>query len=433
MGAGSDGCSLVGRAATRAIVVIAAVVAALAMASGVSYAQGGGQGPGAQPALTPMTRAAAIDAAARRGLRGAFAQQDSAAAHAELDVARGYPNPVAQLTYSRAVPFYHGVLSLPVDYPWVRGARVHAAELGLRAASYHYASERAQTRYDADTAYTRALVAAGHAALSHRNAVDADSLHRLALLRRETGDASDLDADLAAINAGQAANASAADSIAAISALLDLQFVLGLPSDRPAVSLTDTLAMPGERGGAAGVPAANGAEPLPVAAAAAAVQSDESALTFARRSVLAQPSIQAGLEGGDPGQPYLMPTVGLSLPLPLFNRDHGEIALATANRDRAKLELELAQRESAAAIARASRELDAAMTRARRDSTLLDAADRVAARSLVAFAEGASGLASVIEAQRSARDARGQYLDDLAAANTAVATVRLAGLTASSQ
>jgi hypothetical protein len=42
-------------------------------------------------------------------------------------------------------------------------------------------------------------------------------------------------------------------------------------------------------------------------------------------------------------------------------------------------------------------------------------------------------LASVIEAQRSARDARGQYLDDLAAANTAVATVRLAGLTASSQ
>jgi len=413
--------------------VMAAVVAASAMAGGASHAQGAAQGvaPGAQPILMPMTRAAAIDAAARRGLRGAFALQDSVAAHADLDVARGYPNPIAQLTYSRAVPYYHGVLSLPVDYPWVRGARVHAAELGLRAASYHYAFERAQTRYDADTAYTRALVEAGHAALSHRNAVDADSLRRLAVLRRETGDASDLDVDLATINAGQAANVSAADSIAAIGALLDLQSVLGLPSDRPAVVLTDSLAMPGDPG--VGVQGADGAEPLPVAAAAAAVQSNESALTFARRSVLAQPSIQAGLEGGDPEQPYLLPTVGLSLPLPLFNHDHGEIALATANRDRAKLELELARRESAAAIARASRELDAAMTRARRDSTLLDAADRVAARSLVAFAEGASGLASVIEAQRSARDARGQYLDDLAAANTAVATVRLAGLTASSQ
>jgi cobalt-zinc-cadmium efflux system outer membrane protein len=406
-----------------------AAAAASAMAGGASHAQA--VAPGAQPALLPMTRAAAIDAAAQRGLRGAFALQDSVAAHADLDVARGYPNPVAQLTYSRAVPYYHGVLSLPVDYPWVRGARVHAAELGLRAASYHYALERAQARYDADTAYTGALVAAGRAALSHRNAVDADSLHRLALLRRETGDASDLDVDLATINAGQAANAAAADSIAAIGALLDLQSVLGLPPDRPAVALTDSLAMPGDPGVA--VQGANGAEPLPVAAATAAVQSNESALTFARRSVLAQPSIQAGLEGGDPEQPYLLPTVGLSLPLPLFNRDHGEIALATANRDRAKLELELARRESTAAIARASRELDAAMTRARRDHTLLDAADRVAARSLVAFAEGASGLASVIEAQRSARDARGQYLDDLAAANTAVATVRLAGLTASSQ
>jgi outer membrane protein, heavy metal efflux system len=409
--------------------VMAAVVAASAVAGGASHAQA--VAPGAQPALLPMTRAAAIDAAARRGFRGAFALQDSAAAHAELDVARGYPNPVAALTYTRAVPYYHGVLSLPVDYPWVRGARVHAAELGLRAASYLYEFERAQTRYDADTAYTRALVAAGHAALSHRNAVGADSLRRLALLRRETGDASDLDVDLATINAGQAANAAAADSIAAIGALLDLQSVLGLPSDRPAVALTDSLAMPGDPG--TGVPNGSAGEPLPVAAAAAAVQSEESALTFARRSVLAQPSIQAGLEGGDPGQPYLLPTVGLSLPLPLFNRDHGEIALATANRDRARLELELARRETAAAIARASRDLDAAMTRARRDSTLLDAADRVAARSLVAFAEGASGLASVIEAQRSARDARGQYLDDLAAANTAVATVRLAGLTASSQ
>ena len=109
-------------------------------------------------------------------------------------------------------------------------------------------------------------------------------------------------------------------------------------------------------------------------------------------------------------------------------RSGGRVSLW--DRDRARLELEAARRESAAEIARAARELAAALTRARRDSAMLDAADRVAARSLVAFAEGASGLASVIEAQRSARDARGQYLDDLAAANTAVATARLAGMTA---
>jgi cobalt-zinc-cadmium efflux system outer membrane protein len=411
------------------------VTAASAVASGIGRAQA---------ALAPLTRAGAIDAAERRGLRGAFAREDSLAAHAELEAARGYPNPIANLTYSRAVPLYHGVLSLPVDYPWVRGARVRAAELGLRSAAYRYAFERALAGYDADTAYTRALAAAGHAALSHRNAIDADSLRHLALVRRDAGDASDLDVDLAAINAGQAANASAADSVAATGALLDLQLALGLPSDHAEVTLADSLVMPDASPAGAdspGTPSAQSAarasarttQPLPVAAAAAAAEADESALALAHRSVLAQPSIQAGLESGDPAQPYLMPTVGVSLPIPLFNRDHGEIALATAARDRARLELEAARRESAAAIARAERELTAALTRARRDSTLLDAAHRVAARSLVAFAEGASGLASVIEAQRSARDATGQYLDDVAAANTAAATVRLAGLTAETQ
>jgi cobalt-zinc-cadmium efflux system outer membrane protein len=419
MRAGPPRCN----AAVRAVLGALIVTAASAVGSGIGRAQA---------ALAPLTRAGAIDAAERRGLRGAFAREDSLVAHAELEAARGYPNPVADLTYSRAVPLYHGVLSLPVDYPWVRGARVRAAELGLRSAAYRYAFERALVQYDADTAYTRALAAAGHAALSHQNAIDADSLRQLAGVRRDAGDASDLDVDLATINAGQAANASAADSVAATGALFDLQSVLGLPSDHAEVTLADSLAMPdaSPTGRSSAQASGRSAQPLPVAAAAAAAEAGESALALAHRSVLAQPSIQAGLEGGDPEQPYLMPTIGVSLPIPLFNRDRGEIALATAARDRARLELEEARRESAAAIARAERELTAALTRARRDSTLLDAAHRVAARSLVAFAEGASGLASVIEAQRSARDATGQYLDDLAAANTAAATARLAGLTA---
>jgi cobalt-zinc-cadmium efflux system outer membrane protein len=352
---------------------------------------------------------------------------------------------------------------MPIDYPWVRGPRVRAAELGLRSAGYRYAFERASVRFEVDSTYTRALAAAEHAGLSHRNAVDADSLQRLAIVRRDVGDASDLDVDLATVNAGQVANVSAADSLAAVTSLLDLQSLLGLPSDQPTVALVDSLTVPdvgrvaaasaagaaaptagdqapdGRAVGAAVAPPADAAsagdaraEPLPVAAAAAALQSEEAALAVARRGVLAQPSIQAGLEGGDPSQPYLLPTVGVSLPVPLFNRDHGEIALATASRDRARLELDVVRRETAAAIARAARELRVAMVRVQRDSTLLDAARHVAARSLTAFAEGASALTSVIEAQRSAREARGQYVDDLAAANTAAAAVRLAALTAES-
>jgi cobalt-zinc-cadmium efflux system outer membrane protein len=439
-----------------------ASVASVAMVTAVDAGSAQSPPPADRPGLAPLTRAAAIDAALRRGPRGAFARVDTVVARAALTAARGYPNPVADLTYTRAVPYYHGVLSVPIDYPWVRGPRVRAAELGLRSAGYRYAFERASVRFEVDSTYTRALAAAERAGLSHRNAVDADSLRRLAIVRREVGDASDLDVDLATVNAGQVANVSAADSLAAVTSLLDLQSLLGLPSDQPTVTLVDSLTVP-DVGGVAAASAAGAAaptagdqatggravggstapsadaagdaraEPLPVAAAAATLQSEEAALAVARRGVLAQPSIQAGLEGGDPSQPYLLPTVGVSLPVPLFNRDHGEIALATASRDRARLELDVVRRETAAAVARAAREFRVAMMRVQRDSTLLDAASHVAARSLTAFAEGASALTSVIEAQRSAREARGQYVDDLAAANTAAAAVQLAALTAESQ
>src|SRR5207244_4192753 len=75
-----------------------------------------------------------------------------------------------------------------------------------------------------------------------------------------------------------------------------------------------------------------GAEPLPVAAAAASLRSEQRALTLAHRSVFAAPSLQVGVENGDPTQGGALPTIGLSLPLPLFNWNGGEVARATAAR-----------------------------------------------------------------------------------------------------
>ena len=50
-----------------------------------------------------------------------------------------------------------------------------------------------------------------------------------------------------------------------------------------------------------------------------------------------------------------------------------------------------------------------------RDRDLVTRADRVAARSLTAYREGAAALPAVLEARRSAREVLGQYIDDLAA------------------
>src|SRR5207244_12505823 len=100
-----------------------------------------------------------------------------------------------------------------------------------------------------------------------------------------------------------------------------------------------------------------GAEPLPVAAAAASLRSEQRALTLAHRSVFAAPSLQVGVENGDPTQGGALPTIGLSLPLPLFNWNGGEVARATAARDRAQATLDFVRREAAAELARAQREV----------------------------------------------------------------------------
>src|SRR5689334_23484577 len=50
---------------------------------------------------------------------------------------------------------------------------------------------------------------------------------------------------------------------------------------------------------------------------------------------------RSGFETGDPSgsEPGILPTFGLSLPLPLFNRNRGPIAQLEAERQRARAEL----------------------------------------------------------------------------------------------
>jgi cobalt-zinc-cadmium efflux system outer membrane protein len=374
-------------------------------------------------AQQPVTRAQAVAAALARGTRAAWGRADSAAAAGALHGARLYPNPLLSATYTKDVPHYHVIADLPLDLPWIRAARVGAAASARDAVRYDVAFERAAIGFDVDTAYTRALAARAHAQLSHRNAVAADSLHKMAQLRREVGDVSELDVNLAAVNAGQLENVAADDSLAAVEALVALQLAMGLPGDAVTIALVDSLAPPPPSGT---VPAAPEV-PLPVAAAAASVRASEQALALAHRSVFATPSLQFGVEHGDPTGPGgSLPTIGLSLPFPLFNWNGGEVAQAAAARDRARATLDLVRRETGAELARARRGLTVALARVERSRRLLASADRVAAMSLQAYAEGAIPLAAVLEAQRNGREALGRYIDDVAAANDAAAALRLA-------
>jgi cobalt-zinc-cadmium efflux system outer membrane protein len=377
--------------------------------------------PGRLSAQQPVTRAEAVAAALTRGARVALGRADTVAARGAVRTARAFPNPTISASYSRDLPNYHALAELPLDLPWLRAPRIGATESARDATRYRFAFERAAIRFDVDTTYTRALAAALHARLSQRTALDADSLLKIAALRRAVGDVSELDVRLAAVNAGQLENIAAEDSLAAVRTLIVLQVQMGLPGEEAMITLVDSLVPPADSEPPAGRAL------LPIAAAEASLHSADRSLAFARRSRLA-PSLAFGFDTGDPTSPtprQLLPVIGFSLPLPLFNWSGGEVMRAVADRDRALAELDLTRRETTATLAQARRDLAAAHARLRRSAVLVESADRVVVMSLQAYREGAVALENVLEAQRNAREILARYIDDLAAADAAARTVRL--------
>jgi cobalt-zinc-cadmium efflux system outer membrane protein len=375
-----------------------------------------------------VTRAEVIQAAVARGPRLAIARADSTAAQAGLALARQFANPVAGVSHSKSAPTEHYSLDVPLDFPWLRSSRIGAAQAFSGAATLRFAFEREAVAYEADTAYTRALASASRSRVSARTARDADSLLTLAKLRRDAGDGSELDVQLAAVNAGQQANAAAMDALDAVAALLSVQAVMGRPADAPTIALTETLSV------AVPLLAGTGGTPLLISAAEEESRAADLSLTLEKRRLLAAPSLSLGFESHDPSLDHssVLPTIGISLPLPLFNQNGAAVMAAAAQRDRARAMLAAAHIDIMLALARARRSQAVATERAARSQRLVDGANRVAELSLLAYREGAAALPSVLEAQRTAREALQNYVEDVAAARNAAGLVRLLTITSNS-
>lgn len=373
-----------------------------------------------------ISRQQAVDSALSRGGRLAVAIADTSAARARLLSASALENPSFNASYSKSAPQLHFTVDLPIPLPGLRSARISSAQAAARGADYRLRYEKAAITLAADTAYTRVLAAAARARLTARNALVADTLVQMTIVRRTAGDASELEVEMARVNAGQQHNLAIADSVELAGAVVDLQSVMGITTGGPNLLVGDSITLPDTV-----TPPLPPGTPLRIAAAREDVSAATSSVSVERRSAIGSPSLMGGFETRDPSEKGVLPTFGFTIPLPLFNRNQGGIATARAELQRARAQLAFTRVEYQAELSHAQRERSAAYARAARDLTLLAIANRVAQMSVTAYKAGAMSLPNVFEAQRNARDILRQYIDDISAALVADATLRLLTLTTS--
>ena len=202
---------------TRSFSASAAVVLWLAVVSPLSVLS----------AQRTITRAEAIRIALDHSARAAALASDTVAADAQLRAARAYPNPTFTAGYSKSVPQNHFTVEIPVELPTVRRARTRAAAATRASIHNAFLADRVVLELDVDTMYTRAALALHHLDASNATALDARQLWQLSEARRTAGDASDLDVELARVNAEQLASVASGDTAAATDAMLELQAAMG--------------------------------------------------------------------------------------------------------------------------------------------------------------------------------------------------------------
>ncbi|MEO7363867.1 MAG: TolC family protein, partial [Gemmatimonadaceae bacterium] len=301
---------------------------------------------------------------------------DSSAAAAQFALARQFENPTLGASYSKSEPQAHFTLDVPLDWPRARQSRISAARNNVAVMSLRNMFGRRALELDVDTAYTRTQVVAARAQLSKQTARDADSLLTIARIRRDAGDASELDVELATVFAGQLANTALADSLQEIGARALLQTLMGLSLDSTQISLSETISLgaPAVLPGAA-TTSSMGVSPitalLPVAAAQGDVVTANLRLLAEQRRKFAAPSVSVGFETVQSGSSGPLPTLGFALPFPLFNRNSASIQLSQAELVRARANLALIKLEQTALVASADRDATAARARLARSGQLV--------------------------------------------------------------
>jgi cobalt-zinc-cadmium efflux system outer membrane protein len=297
-------------------------------------------------------------------LRVARAQAE--AALAQLRAVREFPNPVASYSVAKINTdgqtnataagntywnrSYDSIFSLSqLVELGKRGVRRTSAEAGVRSAEALQQDSRRLLLQAVGQLYVAAVEARQETQVLADSAASLRREADIAASRLHAGDIAASDQAQIEIAADQLDLSAASARANARLAVVALETLLGLPEPRGATVLADTLisAVPPSLT----AEAATGTRP-DIAAAEAGLAKSEADLALQRRGMIPDMTVSLQYERQPPDQPNTV-GIGLSFPLPLWNRNTGNTLAARAARDQAEAQLDKVRTQASADVASA--------------------------------------------------------------------------------
>jgi cobalt-zinc-cadmium efflux system outer membrane protein len=370
-----------------------------------------------------LTIAHALDLAERQNLDLLAARARRAVAQAGVRIAGERPNPTLSFGAARDTPHESALIDQPIEIGPRRGRRIEVARQESALTETDISMLEKQVRRSVRDAYFGLTRARGVTAQQAGALKLAERLHDIAKARFEAGDIPQLEVTQAEHEAARAqANLQVAQqeekvALSDLNALLnepaatgwDLGDALGVLPPHP--SLEELLAR-----------AANSNPESARIGQEVKVEQSRKALLEAQR--IPNLGLQFGSDFNSPGSGGFDagPRGQLSMELPIFSHNQGEIAQSIANERALEGELAAARRAASAKVESAYFDLEARQTQVRvYRETILPSSQRLEEMAEESYRAGKANILTVLGTQRDVQQAERDYLDSLVAMQSAFA------------
>ena len=372
-------------------------------------------------AVNGLTLAQAQQLALRNNADFRIAQAQAEAALGQLRVVREFPNPVAGYSVgkinsdgrSNATAAGRGFWARSYDSVFSlsqlvelgkRGVRRTSAEAGARSAAALRDDARRLLLQTTGQLYVAALEAQQEVQVLGESATSLRKEAVIGSTRLHAGDIAATDQAQIEIAAAQLDLAAVSAGTSARLAILALETLLGFPAPRGETRLTDTLqSAAGPWAAGTGETAATRPD---LVAAQAALEKNEADLVLQHRAVLPDLTLALQYEHQPPDQPNTV-GLGFSFPLPLWNRNQGNILAAQAARNQAQAQLDKVRVQIAAEVAASRAAYEEAKTQADTYGHELGPKSASIVRTVeYAYNKGGASFIELLAAERNDNDIR---------------------------